>query len=127
MKVFIYFTLNIIMIIKLPFWIHSIDVARVAQYLYTTRFAGLSEVCGISFEQLKNVYITKAVTKFSNFTIYDKNVPDIHTIYCGICHFVTTPYFSFPYSCLIFHHHHFFWHQELFCLNRKMWQDHLSA
>ncbi len=41
----------------LPFWIHSIDVARVAQYLYTTRFAGLSEVCGISFEQLKNVIV----------------------------------------------------------------------
>ncbi len=41
----------------LPFWMHSMDVAKVSEYLYCTRFAGLSEICGISFEQLKKVVV----------------------------------------------------------------------
>ncbi len=41
----------------LPFWMHSMDVAKVSEYLYCTRFAGLSEICGISFEQLKKIIV----------------------------------------------------------------------
>lgn len=41
----------------LPFWMHSLDVAKVSEYLYCTRFAGISEIGGISFEQLKKTIV----------------------------------------------------------------------
>lgn len=44
----------------LPFWVHAQDTANVMESLLHSRYQGLADLCGMSFEELKTTGILLA-------------------------------------------------------------------